>query len=555
MGVIRILAEMYYYERGVPVNLETSAQLYFRGASSGDRSMQQSYAYACERGEGVDQSYEEALRWYHLAADQGKIHAAYSVGRMCEYLSRIPARDEMAIKYYTIASDKGEYGASFLLGVRHEQGRGVDKDSETAKRLFGVAASNGHYLAQVKLKLMAEGYRYTPLAESSVTHFRSNIARRLAESLERTSNVVLTAPIIVGICNLKEDYENAQKEIKRQSNAPLSDGSGLLLNYSCISADPYTTENQAMYEAIAKIDEDRTTTATFNGIFDVLAQKYSHHPTFEASEIGRLSSIRNRFDGREKIILRKMFIYLYDQWRNDFKLIKVPAQVQDANSFRVGAIAALLLQNYGRCVDGLQEFVEEELYKVCNNARDAMPIGLRISKVINSYKRRFILQHQNPLPGAVEEATEAIVLLQQRMRLPLGLPGLFQAPTYPGIGRSDDIKYLPDQVMGRFLSGGDIIFERGNQEHTEFCEAYTPGFLIRLLRDTFANKAKKGFNPEHVNDFCKTDPVIGPNFSHAFIEGQANEFFDPNASTPLGAYKDKIFERLLLLHGYIERVE
>lgn len=71
-------------------------------------------------GQGVEQSYEEALKWYHMAAEQGLAEAEYALGDMYYRGTGVVQDYETALEWFTKAHDHGHPKAGDACMVMRE---------------------------------------------------------------------------------------------------------------------------------------------------------------------------------------------------------------------------------------------------------------------------------------------------------------------------------------------------------------------------------------------------------------------------------------------------
>ena len=74
------LGYMYYAGEGVEQSYEEAVKWYRKAAVQGDRDAQYNLAVAYAFGEGTKQDYKESATWYRRAAEQGHAIAQYSLG-------------------------------------------------------------------------------------------------------------------------------------------------------------------------------------------------------------------------------------------------------------------------------------------------------------------------------------------------------------------------------------------------------------------------------------------------------------------------------------------
>ena len=155
-----------------PINLDEAAAIYnsllgsisdeptrdevLARANAGDPWAQTQMGVWYYDGDGVAQSYDEAMRWYRLAADQGSGHAMANLGSMYANGRGVAPDDGEAAAWYRRAADVGIARGQRMLGYFYQMGRGVGKDLAEAVRLYRLAADQGFADAHNDLGVMYE---------------------------------------------------------------------------------------------------------------------------------------------------------------------------------------------------------------------------------------------------------------------------------------------------------------------------------------------------------------------------------------------------------------
>lgn len=124
------------YNRGDP---KTALKLWQPLAEAGNPDAQVNIGVLHANGEGVPQSYAEALIWYRKAADLGDVFALNNLGLMYMRGQGITASDRMAVQLYRQAADKNFAPAQFNLATMYAQGRGIEKDKAEAYKWLTLA--------------------------------------------------------------------------------------------------------------------------------------------------------------------------------------------------------------------------------------------------------------------------------------------------------------------------------------------------------------------------------------------------------------------------------
>lgn len=106
------------------------------------------------KGEGVPQSYTEAVKWFRRAAEQGFALAQLALGE-CYYNAKgVSQSDEMAAMWCRKAAEQGNGSAQFLLGLCYEAGDGVPQDCDEAIRWYQKAAEQGEHMARERMQAL-----------------------------------------------------------------------------------------------------------------------------------------------------------------------------------------------------------------------------------------------------------------------------------------------------------------------------------------------------------------------------------------------------------------
>lgn len=109
-------------------------------AESGDVAVQFLLGVSYDRGEGVDQNYQEAVRWWRKAAERGHGEAQLNLSWMYEAGHGTEQDYAQAVAWCEKAAAQGNAIAQCNLGWMYEMGRGVKKDSRAAAKLYSSAA-------------------------------------------------------------------------------------------------------------------------------------------------------------------------------------------------------------------------------------------------------------------------------------------------------------------------------------------------------------------------------------------------------------------------------
>jgi len=108
-------------------------------AEQGDVKSQSGMCSLYYRGNGVQQSYEEAMRWCRKAADQGSAASQNTVGILYHFGRGVQQNAEEATRWYQKAADQGLTVAQNNLGYRFLRGEGASQDYIKAEMWFSLS--------------------------------------------------------------------------------------------------------------------------------------------------------------------------------------------------------------------------------------------------------------------------------------------------------------------------------------------------------------------------------------------------------------------------------
>ncbi|WP_051908718.1 pentapeptide repeat-containing protein [Candidatus Odyssella acanthamoebae] len=564
-----MLGRMHEFGQYVVQDLTQAFKWYNKAAMHDDQGALAKVGDFYAKGVGVTQDLEEARKSYHKAAVRGKVSALYNAGRMCELLAQAEkdagAEQEAkkyymeAKKYYEDAVAKECFEALFNLASLYERGRGVEQDLRQAISLYEEAELHEHANTSAKLVLLRQQPDAPIDILEEVGRFSGMTAAWIRAELGQDYEIIYEgAPLY----SLSEDFQQAMGALTKYLQELPQEGRRL--NHMLILQDPYLKAYLDMN--FDDISDEEISLEAFRQIQQDLERAYNpSHPAYTedlASQLPSLFEDKLLHDNQEA--LRRIFLRVYNRIiqqegqgepleEGTVEVVHGDApEAIDADErnlqYRQGTAAALFLQNNERCADGFSEFLQEKLWSLTFEGTRGRPLGFHISKVITNYKRHFLQLHRNPLPGAHEEATEAGRLLEERVRLPLGLPQIFNHPTYPTWGEGEDTKYSPSKVIKRFFKGGTLHFSNSDSSslYTE-----VPPLTVKALTELIMNASlqKKEIPTEALIEFARQDLFCLPKLSQAFEEFEENDFFDPHNSP--NPYKPAFFEYILMRHGYL----
>ena len=145
-----------------------------KGAQGYDEDNALGYAYM--NGNGVPQSYAEAVKHFRLAADKGHVDSQEELAALYEDGSGVPKDAVEAAKWYRLAADQGGRLAQRRLGRMYADGRSVPKDIPEAIKWLTLGTSvPGDPLAE---DLLAKISRYNERAVTEDLRVAENALAR-----------------------------------------------------------------------------------------------------------------------------------------------------------------------------------------------------------------------------------------------------------------------------------------------------------------------------------------------------------------------------------------
>ncbi len=151
----------YYRGDGVGQSYEEAVKWFRKAADQGNATAQYALGNAYRDGNGVPQDEEEAKKWYRKAAEQGFAHAQRALGgpgnyteaEKPEYVSPQPeySLTSNEIEQWRKAGERGHAEAQWRLGMSYHFGDGVSQDYTEAITWFRKAADQGFTQAQWSL--------------------------------------------------------------------------------------------------------------------------------------------------------------------------------------------------------------------------------------------------------------------------------------------------------------------------------------------------------------------------------------------------------------------
>ena len=114
-----------------------------KAAAEGDAAGQCMLGLAYETGEGVAQSWPDAVLLYRAAAGQGHAQAQCNLGWCYEFGKGVPQDAKAAARWYGEAALQHDPRAECCLAICYTNGTGVAADPVRAAQLYTLSAQAG----------------------------------------------------------------------------------------------------------------------------------------------------------------------------------------------------------------------------------------------------------------------------------------------------------------------------------------------------------------------------------------------------------------------------
>lgn len=489
-----------------------------------------------EEGKGGEISYKAAKLCYEKASKQDSITGLYNFARMLEHFpSEENGKRAVNIYLQILEKDPFHIGALFLLGYHYQKGYGIEKNLEKAESFYKKSEQNGHLLAKTRITVMKIRGTACDLNSNA---FEADIDVRICKAKEFV-DIQLNKQFSCGSYYFTNDFKCCLPIL--QSYAEKITPGQAIMNSLCLPYDPFICDVSFLEE----IDENQLEEEYFDDLFDKISAAGNKNPALTSEMLSELYRVKYSINhSREH---QRRFLRLYNAWTSDSKGFYVPDEfLENSLEYRMGKVAEKLVQNIGRCADGISTFfADEEIGFALDNTSNDIPIGLRICLALIRYKQTFLQQHIPPENNDnYERNTETLALLYQRMRLILGLPGTFTTLRYSSMASN----IPPDGLVRRFLLGGDY---NGQGIINRKFSPYSVSNVCKYLQQIIDDRDDTLLTVAHISEFLQLDPVLEEKASDAFVDFEENDYCNPFVDANSSPYKPKVLERILFLHGYV----
>ena len=164
------LGWLYHNGYGVEQNYDQAFEWYRMAANQENATAQFNLGYCYKNGQGTEQSYIRATEWFRRAADQGdgdadiewrkikrEIEASDPIRQLnlgCKYYkgNGVEQSYAQAVELFFMAAEQGNKEAQYNLGQCYKNGRGVEQDYSKAAEWYRKAARQGDKDAESELQ-------------------------------------------------------------------------------------------------------------------------------------------------------------------------------------------------------------------------------------------------------------------------------------------------------------------------------------------------------------------------------------------------------------------
>jgi len=216
------LGVCYEYGQGVEQSYSEAVKWYRKAAEQGQADAQFSLGVSYANGQGVEQSWEEAVKWYHRAVKQDHASAQYNLAYCYVKGTGVEPSMVEAVKLYHKAAEQGHIKSQNYLGLYYENGQGVKQSYAEAVKWYRKAAEQGHVTSQYNLaRCYANGIGVKPSMVEALKWYR-----KAAEQGDTESQFNLGMSYVKGK-GVEQSWEEAtnwfrkaaeQGDVKAQTN-------------------------------------------------------------------------------------------------------------------------------------------------------------------------------------------------------------------------------------------------------------------------------------------------------------------------------------------------
>jgi|GEM_PF-797106 len=149
-------------------------------------------AFCYENGQGVDQSFTEAVAFYKKAIDAGSIESKINLAVLYLRGQGVNQDQAKAVELWEEVGDQNPM-ALYNLGLCYEKGLGVKRNSKRAESLYEQAAQRGHDDAKIALSaLRMKGSKSKKTSQEAYSLVAEAVANKAIPSTQVGEQIMVT---------------------------------------------------------------------------------------------------------------------------------------------------------------------------------------------------------------------------------------------------------------------------------------------------------------------------------------------------------------------------
>lgn len=181
-------------------------------AESGDVTAQYNLATLFANGDGVPQSWDEAVKWFTRAAERGLAEAQYMLGKCYSTAKGVTPNYYEAARWFQKAAEQGIAAAQCDFGACYFSGLGVVQNYFEAVKWYQKAADQGYALAQ---SCLGSCYMYGQGVAANI--FEAVRLFRLATEQEDAMGMYCLGALYAGGIGVPQDVNEALRLVKESA--------------------------------------------------------------------------------------------------------------------------------------------------------------------------------------------------------------------------------------------------------------------------------------------------------------------------------------------------
>jgi uncharacterized protein len=253
-----VLAEIYYFGLGIPINNLEAAKWFRKSAEQGIAEAQCNLGTMLRDGNGGTKNKTEAVKWFKKAAEQKYAAAEFELGECYSLGIGVASDDSKSVELFTKAANQGEDRAQARLSQAYLSGKGVAKDLNLSFYWAQKSALQGNALGEYGLAIFyylgvggaqqdfVQAYKWANLAAAGDLPNSTDVAKIRNDLLSR-----MTSTQIEEAQRLARAFvprKNSANDNSTSSENPTATGTGFF-----ITEDGYLISNYHVVKGAAKV--------------------------------------------------------------------------------------------------------------------------------------------------------------------------------------------------------------------------------------------------------------------------------------------------------------